>query len=62
MHLQLVCYELQSTFEEFRKTDADKWHKLADNFFRFMMDSFPTEMTVMGCRVAINPIQSSFPI
>ena len=35
-----MCYELQSTFEEFGKTDADKWHKLADNFFRFMMDSF----------------------
>ena len=34
-----MCYELQSTFEEFGKTDADKWHKLADNFFRFMMDS-----------------------
>ena len=55
-----MCYELQSTFEEFGKTDADKWHKLADNFFRFMMDFFPTEMTVMGCRVAINQYNLPF--
>ena len=55
-----MCYELQDTFEKMGKTDVDGWHKLADNFFRFMMDFFPTEMTVMGCRVAINQYNLPF--
>jgi len=55
-----MCYELQSTFETIGKDDSDAWHKLADNFFRFMMDFFPTEMTVMGCRVAINQYNLPF--
>ena len=55
-----MCYELQSTFESMGKNDIEGWHKLADNFFRFMMDFFPTEMTVMGCRVAINQYNLPF--
>ena len=55
-----MCYELQDTFEKMGKDDVDGWHKLADNFFRFMMDFFPTEMTVMGCRVAINQYNLPF--
>ena len=55
-----MCYELQDTFEKIGKDDVDAWHKLADNFFRFMMDFFPTEMTVMGCRVAINQYNLPF--
>ena len=55
-----MCYELQDTFEKMGKQDIDGWHKLADNFFRFMMDFFPTEMTVMGCRVAINQYNLPF--
>ena len=54
-----MCYELQDSFEKM-KDDVDGWHKLADNFFRFMMDFFPTEMTVMGCRVAINQYNLPF--
>ena len=55
-----MCYELQDTFDKMGKDDVDGWHKLADNFFRFMMDFFPTEMTVMGCRVAINQYNLPF--
>lgn len=29
------------------------WHKQADNFLRFMMNNFTTEMVVMGARVAL---------
>ena len=55
-----MCYELQAQFEKIGAKDIDGWHKLADNFFRFMMDFFPTEMTVMGCRVAINQYNLPF--
>ena len=48
-----MCYELKEAYDKFGKKDSKKWHKLADNFFRFMMDFFPTEMTVMGARTAI---------
>lgn len=49
-----MCYELRDAFDKFGKKDSKKWHGMADNFIRFMMDFFPTEMTVMGARVAIN--------
>jgi len=48
-----MCYELKDAYDKFGKKDAKRWHELADNFFRFMMDFFPTEMTVMGARTAI---------
>tara|TARA_B100000780_G_C21109191_1_gene448115 strand:- start:1226 stop:2338 length:1113 start_codon:yes stop_codon:yes gene_type:complete len=48
-----MCYELKDAYNDFGKKDSEKWHKMADNFFRFMMDHFPTEMTVMGARTAI---------
>jgi hypothetical protein len=44
-----LCYELQ---ELDRKKNKD-WDKMADNFFRFMMDNFPTELTVMGAKIAL---------
>ena len=55
-----MCYELKDAYDKFGKKDSKKWHELADNFFRFMMDFFPTEMTVMGCRVAINQYNLPF--
>ena len=33
---------------------------MADNFFSFMMDNFPTELVVMGAKVAL--MQYSLPI
>lgn len=45
-----LCYELQ---EEDRKRNKD-WNAMADNFFAFMMENFPTELVVMGAKIAIN--------
>ena len=45
-----MCYELQ---EGVAKKDKD-WDFKADNFFRFMMDNFPTELTVMGAKIALS--------
>ena len=44
-----MCYELQTANE---KKEKD-WNDQADNFFRFMMDNFPTELVVMGAKVAL---------
>jgi hypothetical protein len=44
-----LCYELKASEE---RKDKD-WNKYADNFFRFMMDNFPTELVVMGAKVAL---------
>ena len=44
-----MCYELQ----ELDRKKVKDWDKLADNFFRFMMDNFPTELTVMGAKIAL---------
>lgn len=47
-----MCYELKEIHEKQDKKDED-WHSLVDNFFRFMMDNFTTELTVMGARTAL---------
>ncbi len=44
-----LCYELQTENEKKNKD----WNKMADNFFGFMMDNFPTELVVMGSKVAL---------
>jgi len=44
-----LCYELQ---EADQHKDKD-WDAKADRFFKFMMDNFPTELTVMGAKVAL---------
>jgi hypothetical protein len=45
-----LCYEL--------KDRADKkvkgWDDMADKFFRYMMDNFPTELVVMGAKTALS--------
>jgi len=48
-----MCYELQEQFRKHGKDNISAWHKQADNFLRFMMDNFTTEMVVMGARVAL---------
>jgi len=49
-----LCYELKEGFAVAQKAGKlDDWNKQADNFFRFMMDNFETEMVVMGARTAI---------
>jgi hypothetical protein len=49
-----MCYELQEQFKKPEtKTDMTEWHKMADNFLRFMMDNFTTELVVMGAKVSL---------
>ena len=51
-----MCYELQTAHE---RKEAD-WNAQADCFFRFMMDNFPTEITVMGAKVALTQYNLPF--
>jgi hypothetical protein len=44
-----LCYELKDRAE--KKTA--KWDDMADLFFRYMMDNFPTELVVMGAKTAL---------
>lgn len=44
-----LCYELQDADQK----KAKNWDSMADNFFKFMMDNFPTELVVMGAKVAL---------
>ena len=48
-----MCYELQDQFKKLGKDKLPEWHGLADNFLRFMMENFTTELVVMGARVAL---------
>jgi hypothetical protein len=51
-----LCYELQTAHEK----KVKDWNNLADNFFGFMMDNFPTELVVMGSKVALTNYQLPF--
>jgi hypothetical protein len=44
-----LCYELQAADQQ----KVKNWDKMADYFFKFMMDNFPTELVVMGAKVAM---------
>ena len=44
-----LCYELQSADQKKIKN----WDAMADNFFAFLMDNFPTELVVMAAKVAL---------
>jgi hypothetical protein len=44
-----MCYELKDRAEKKIKG----WDGMADNFFRYMMDNFPTELVVMGAKTAL---------
>jgi hypothetical protein len=48
-----MCYELKDAYAKMGKERAEDWHKMADNFFEYMMKNFTTEVTVMGARVAL---------
>ena len=51
-----MCYELQ----EADRKKVKNWDEMADNFFRFMMDNFPTELVVMGAKVALTNYKLPF--
>ena len=44
-----LCYELKDQAEK----KAKKWDDMADCFFRYMMDNFPTELVVMGAKTGL---------
>jgi hypothetical protein len=48
-----MCYELQDSYTKLGKAKIDDWHSQADNFLKFMMTNFTTELVVMGARVAL---------
>ena len=46
-----MCYELKSAVD--RKASDSEFNSMADNFFRYMMDNFETELVIMGARIAL---------
>ena len=44
-----LCYELKERSEK----KVKGWDGMADAFFRYMMDNFPTELVVMGAKTAL---------
>jgi hypothetical protein len=52
-----MCYELKQALGTVK--DAE-FHTMSDNFFRFMMDNFETELVVMGARIALTTYNLPF--
>jgi hypothetical protein len=60
-----MCYELQDSYAKLTKNGKDtkgldKWYAQSDNFLRFIMDHFTTELVVMGIRVALTTYNLPF--
>lgn len=56
-----LCYELQDSYTKLTKEGKiAEWHDQANNFFRFIMDNFTTELVVMGARVALTTYNLPF--
>ena len=52
-----MCYELKEAHGSVKESE---WHGMTDNFFRFMMDNFETELVVMGARIALTTYNLPF--
>jgi len=55
-----MCYELQDSAKKDGGKPSTEWHNMSDHFFKFMMDNFTTELTVMGARVALTTYNLPF--
>ena len=55
-----LCYELQDHVLKNNGKPDEKFNSMADCFFRYMMDNFTTELTVMGARVALTTYNLPF--
>jgi len=55
-----MCYELKDAADKIGGKPNAEWHEMADNFFRYMMDNFTTELTVMGARTALTTYNLPF--
>lgn len=57
-----MCYELKDAVDN-KKVDSKTFHKMADNFFSYIMANFETELVVMGAKIALKtyklPIEAS---
>lgn len=53
-----MCYELKNAIEA--KVKDTEFHAMSDNFFRYMMDNFETELVVMGARIALTTYNLPF--
>jgi MoxR-like ATPase len=51
-----LCYELK----EADRKKVKGWDAMADNFFLFLMENFPTELIVMGAKVALTNYELPF--
>jgi ATPase family associated with various cellular activities (AAA) len=47
-----MCYELKDAVDN-RKVNTKEFHKMAENFFTYMMNNFETELVVMGAKIAL---------
>lgn len=48
-----LCYTLQDELKKIGGKPNEEWFKKCDYFFRYAMDNFTTELSVMGARVAL---------
>jgi len=55
-----LCYHLKEYVDNNKGKLSQEWHTMADNFFKFMMANFSTELTVMGARVALTTYNLPF--
>jgi hypothetical protein len=53
-----MCYELKGAIE--KKVPDKQFHEMADNFFKYMMQNFETEIVVMGARIALTTYNLPF--
>jgi hypothetical protein len=57
-----MCYELKDALDN-KRVDNKEFHKMADNFFSYIMANFETELVVMGAKIALKtyklPIEPS---
>lgn len=51
-----LCYEMQAAHQK----KVPNWNAQADFFFGFIMDNFPTELVVMGAKIALTNYQLPF--
>lgn len=47
-----MCYELKGIMEN-KKVDSNKFNQYLDNFLKYMMKNFETELVIMGAKTAI---------
>lgn len=51
-----LCYELKDANEK----KSPEWDKYVNNFFKFIMDNFETELVIMGTRLALTQYHLPF--